>query len=70
MSSPPWNAKHFATVQARCALRGAVLEQLEADDGSPELVLTCNAATLRLQGADALAKVEAWLDDNVRGFAA
>lgn len=53
--------KLFSTLQARCALAGAVLEQVESDDGRPLLVVTREAVTLRFGGPGALERVEGWL---------
>jgi len=41
----PTTPKIVATLQARAALAGATLQHIEADDGKPLLVLSCEAFT-------------------------
>lgn len=51
--------KHFATQQARAALAGVTLHQLEGDFGLPIYVATRWAMTKQLESLD---EVEHWLD--------
>ncbi|MBP6897327.1 MAG: hypothetical protein KBC94_23165 [Pseudacidovorax sp.] len=50
--------KQFATLQARCALAGAVLERWRDEAGRPTYTLTRGAVCLSLDSAEA---VETWL---------
>lgn len=50
--------KEFATLQARCALAGAVLERWRDEAGRPTYTLTRGALCLSLDSAEA---VESWL---------
>lgn len=59
--------KHFATLQARCALAGAVLERWRDEAGRPTYSLTRGAVCISLASAGA---VEAWLVADTREGAA
>lgn len=59
--------KPFATLQARCALAGAVLERWRDEAGRPTYTLTRGAVCLSLDSAEA---VETWLATSTREDAA
>lgn len=59
--------KQFSTLQARCALAGAVLERWRDEAGRPTYTLTRGAVCLSLDSAEA---VETWLATSTREDAA
>lgn len=59
--------KQFATLQARCALAGAVLERWRDEAGRPTYTLTRGAACVSLGSAEA---VESWLATSTQEDAA
>lgn len=59
--------KQFATLQARCALAGAVLERWRDEAGRPTYTLTRGAVCLSMDSAEA---VETWLATSTREDAA
>ena len=59
--------KEFATLQARCALAGAVLERWRDEAGRPTYTLTRGAVCFSMASAE---EVETWLATDKREDAA
>ncbi len=59
--------KQFATLQARCALAGAVLERWSDEAGQPTYTLRRGAECVSMDSAEA---VETWLATSTREDAA
>lgn len=57
MLAPTITQKQFATAQAEAARAGAILQNIEAEDGRPLLVLTRDAFTAQFNNVEQVRRV-------------